>query len=148
MEKKAFLFFWFFVLQLSTSYSQEWLTSFEQAKEKAAAENKPILLVFQGSDWCAPCIKLDHDIFSSEEFKEYAKEHFIMLKADFPRKKANALPKEQEQANAILFEKYNKEGIFPLVVGLDAEGRVLGQTGYKKMTPGDYINDINSIINN
>ena len=59
--------------------AQDWNTDFEKAKSIAKAENKPIILVFQGSDWCAPCIKLDKEIWSSETFKAYAKKHYVMV---------------------------------------------------------------------
>jgi len=121
------------------AHGQEWQTDFEQAKAIAAKENREIIMVFQGSDWCAPCIKLDQEIWSSDEFKSYAKDHFIMLKVDFPRKKANALVPEQQEKNNKLAETYNKQGFFPLVVVFDSGGRKLGETGYKKMVPGDYI---------
>ena len=45
-------------LSLSAGFGQEWQTDFTKAKEKATAEDKPIILVFQGSDWCAPCKNL------------------------------------------------------------------------------------------
>lgn len=133
----------FFVCNAS---SQNWETNFVKAKELASKENKPIILVFQGSDWCAPCIKLDHEIWSTEIFKNYAAAHFIMLQADFPRKKKNALPEEQTKANAKLFEIYNKNGVFPFVVILNNTGKVLGETSYKKSTPESYIKEINSFI--
>jgi thioredoxin-related protein len=120
-------------------FAQQWETNASQAMDLARKEHKPVILVFQGSDWCAPCIRLDHEIWSSETFRSYAADHFIMLKADFPRKKKNALPKEQEEANARLAEKYNEQGIFPLVVVLDENGKVLGKTGYKKVPPEEYI---------
>jgi thioredoxin-related protein len=41
--------------------AQNWLTDFDKAKEQAKKENKSIVMVFSGSDWCAPCIKLDKD---------------------------------------------------------------------------------------
>lgn len=123
---------------------QEWQTDFDTAKEIAEKENKTIILVFQGSDWCAPCIRLNTEIWSSEEFKSYAHEHYVMLKADFPRKRSNALPAEQQEKNNQLAEKYNKEGFFPFVVVMDKSGRVLGETGYKKMTPDEYIKHLNS----
>ncbi len=41
--------------------AQNWLTDFEKAKEEAKLSNKSIVMVFSGSDWCAPCIKLDKD---------------------------------------------------------------------------------------
>lgn len=119
--------------------AQEWQTDFSHAKEIASQENRKIILVFQGSDWCAPCIKLDKEIWSSQEFIEYSKDHYVMLKADFPRKTKNALPAEQQEKNNRLAEKYNSNGYFPLVVVLDENGKVLGETGYKKMEPGEYI---------
>ena len=67
-----------------------------------------------------------------------------MLKADFPRKKKNQLPPEQAKANAQLAETYNTEGVFPLVVILDASGKVLGKTSYKKMEPAAYIQHLES----
>jgi len=69
-----------------------------------------------------------------------------MLQADFPRRKKNALPKEQSKANGALFERYNKNGIFPFVVVLDHKGKVLGETSYKKTTPKNYIKELNSFI--
>lgn len=131
---------------VSNSSSQNWETNFDKAKEIASKENKPIILVFQGSDWCAPCIKLDHEVWSTEIFKRYAAEHYVMLQADFPRKKKNTLSKEQTQANAKLFEMYNKNGVFPFVVILNNTGKVLGETSYKKSTPESYIKEINSFI--
>ena len=36
-------------------FSQNWQTSFEESKQLADRENKSIILVFSGSDWCGPC---------------------------------------------------------------------------------------------
>lgn len=119
--------------------SQEWQTDFEQAKATAAEQNQKIILVFQGSDWCAPCIKFNKEIWSTDEFKTYAKDHFVMLLADFPRKKENTLSPEQQVKNNKLAEKYNRDGYFPFVVVLDKDGKVLGETGYKKMSVVEYI---------
>jgi len=124
--------------------AQEWLTDFEKAKKSAQDSNQNIVLVFQGSDWCAPCIKLDKEIWSTEEFKNYAKDHFVMLQADFPKRKKNKLEKTQQQKNNHLAEKYNKQGFFPHVVVLNEKGKVLGRTGYKKVSPAAYIKILNS----
>jgi hypothetical protein len=67
-----------------------------------------------------------------------------MLQADFPRKKKNALAETQVEANAKLAETYNKRGVFPFVVVLNHEGPVLGETGYKKISPEAYIKELNS----
>jgi thioredoxin-related protein len=123
----------------TAGFSQNWQTDFEQAKALAAKENKNIILVFSGSDWCAPCIKLDKNIWQSTEFKAEADKKWILVKADFPKKKGNALPPEQQKQNDALAENYNKEGNFPLVVILDKTGKVVGKTGFKDLSAPDYI---------
>ncbi len=124
--------------------AQEWQTDLNKAKELAIEKNRNIVLVFQGSDWCAPCIKLEQNIWSSEEFKNYAKDHFVMLLADFPRRKKNQLAAEQQKKNKELAEKYNPQGYFPYIVVLDKNGKVLGSTGYKKGGPQEYIDLLSS----
>jgi thioredoxin-related protein len=128
-----------------SSFSQEWETSFEEAKAKATKNHHNIILVFQGSDWCAPCIKLDKEIWSSAEFQSLSKDHFVMLLADFPRKKANKLSDEQTAQNAKLAELYNNQGYFPLVVVLDKAGKELGKLGYEKLSPRAYFEKLTSL---
>ena len=143
--KNLFLITLLFISTLT--FAQDWQNNFGKAKEMASKNNQPIILVFQGSDWCAPCIKLDQNIWSSDTFKKYAKAHFVMLKADFPKRKKNRLSKEQQKHNDALAEMYNNHGKFPLVVILDNNGKVLGKTGYdRKATPNDYIELFNSFI--
>jgi thioredoxin-related protein len=131
-------------LSLNTAVGQEWQTDFAKAKKTATAENRPIILVFQGSDWCAPCIKLDREVWSTKIFIDYAATNYVMVQADFPRRKKNALSDEQTKANAKLAEAYNKNGVFPFVVVLDHTGAVLGETSYKKTTPQTYIDELNA----
>lgn len=141
-----FKFLLCFALSFSMfSFAQEWQTNFEKAKELASKSNHNIVLVFQGSDWCAPCIKLNKEIWSNAEFKSLSKDHFIMFKADFPRKKANKLSDELTDQNKILAEKYNQQGFFPLVVVLNREGEVLGKMGYEKLSPQAYFEKLKSL---
>lgn len=130
----------------SVLFAQEWHTDIQEALKKAKEEEKPLILVFQGSDWCAPCIKLDRQVWSTEAFKAYAASHYVMLQADFPRKKKNALPEAQQKKNDALAEKYNPNGYFPFVVILDGEGHVLGNTGHKDLAPQAYIDHLNSFV--
>jgi len=134
------------IVGVNTASAQEWQTDFTVAKEIATKESKPIILVFQGSDWCGPCIKLDREIWSTDTFKAYANENYVMLKADFPKRKKNALSEAQTKANAQLAETYNKQGFFPFVVVLDSNGKVLGENSYKKTTPENYIKELNAFI--
>jgi len=133
-----------FIFSSFATFSQNWLTDLDSAKQEAAQKGQKIVLVFSGSDWCAPCIKLDKEIWTSKEFKDYAASNLVMLKADFPRRKKNALTKEQQAHNNGLAERYNQNGFFPLVVMLNKEGNVLGETGYLKRSPKEFIKLITS----
>ena len=126
------------------SFSQEWLTDFEQAKKIASISDHKIVLVFQGSDWCAPCIKLEKEIWSSSDFIKLNKDHFIMVKADFPRNKKNKLTDDQHNQNKKLAEMYNPNGYFPLVVVMDKNGKALGKLGYEKTTPSLYFKKLST----
>jgi thioredoxin-related protein len=134
------------LFSVTLSFSQNWTTSLEEAKSEAASSNKNILLVFSGSDWCAPCIKLDRTIFQSDVFKTEAEKKWVLLKADFPKKKGNLLSAEQTESNKKLAEKYNKEGNFPLVFLLDTTGKVLGITSYKNVSPTEYVQLLNAMV--
>ncbi len=139
------IFILLFVMLSIGINAQNWHNNFEEAKAEALKENKKILLVFQGTDWCAPCIKLEKDVWETEVFKSYAKENYVLVKAEFPRKKKNALPTEQQEKNNKLAEKYNSKGYFPLVVVFNSKGEVIGEAGYKKLSAEDYIKHLESL---
>jgi len=136
---KKLIFIATVLMIVNTISAQQWETDFKTAKQKATEENRNILLVFSGSDWCAPCMKLDKTIWKSKDFIDDSKQHFVLLRADFPKRKANSLSKEQQDKNDQLAELYNKQGLFPLVAILDKNGKVLGTIGYKNISPKEYI---------
>ncbi len=98
--------------------SAAWQTDLPAAQEQAAAEGKKVLVLFTGSDWCPPCIALKKNVLSQPSFEAYAKEHFILVELDFPRRPAspNALA-----ANKKIQKKYNVTG-FPTLLALSPEG--------------------------
>jgi thioredoxin-related protein len=112
--------------------SGEWLTDFSVAKKKAKEENKPILALFTGSDWCPWCIKWEKEAFSQPEFKNYARTNLVLLFVDFPDKKP--LPKAQARANEVLQQKFKIEE-YPTVVMLDSNGKKLGSFNYLEGGP-------------
>jgi thioredoxin-related protein len=140
MRKIIFTTLTFFITM--AMFSQEWMVNFEDASVKADKEHKNIVMVFAGSDWCAPCIKLEKNILESDEFKKYALEHWILLKLDFPKRKQNQLTKTQQEHNDALAEKYNKKGYFPLVLVVDKKGSVLGETAFKDISPQSYVDEL------
>ncbi len=142
---KKLVFFVSAILIVTSLQAQKWETSFETAKKRASEEKRNILLVFSGSDWCIPCMKLEKEIWESPDFKKDADSHFILLRADFPKRKANKLSEEQQKENDHLAELYNKQGLFPMVEVLDKNGKVLGTSGYKGVSPREYIAILHSL---
>lgn len=102
-----------------------WLNNFDEAKKVAKEKHEYILLNFSGSDWCIPCIKMHTEIFDTDDFLKYAKDHLVMVNADFPRLRKNRLSTEQQKRNDTLADRYNPKGNFPYTLLLDADGKVI-----------------------
>ncbi|RXR19398.1 thioredoxin [Flavobacterium amnicola] len=114
------------ILFASHASAQESLhQTFNQSIEKAKTENKKVLLYFSGSDWCAPCVKFKKQYILTDPFIAFSSENLVTYNADFPRLKKNQLTKEITQENEALAEKYNNTGIFPLILLLDTDGKII-----------------------
>lgn len=126
--------------------SLEWLTDYEIAKQKAGDNGKYVMLYFSGSDWCKPCIQLNKNILETETFSDYAKGNFVPVKLDFPKMKKNKQTKKKVIHNEDLAEKYNPNGVFPLLVFLDKNEEMIGFTGFTDVSPRAYVSMIDKII--
>ena len=125
-----------------------WSGNFNEAKKEAAQTHKLILINFSGSDWCGPCIRLRKEILESSAFADYAADHLVLVRADFPRQKKNQLSKEQTKLNESLADKYNAEGKFPYTLLVDENGKVLFQwDGFPNETPEQFVNQVQYVIN-
>lgn len=121
----------------------DWGTDFEAARKAAVEGKKLILADFTGSDWCPWCIKLDSEVFQKDAFKTFAKESLVLFVADFPNEKQ--LPKDLAEKNRKLAEKYDVKG-FPTVLLLDADGKVLARTGYRRGGAESYVEHLKSLM--
>lgn len=114
-----------------------WKTSFTQAMAEASQQNKQVLLNFSGSDWCAPCMKMDREVLSGKQFAEFASKNLILVKLDFPRQKK--LSPDEKAQNEQLAKKYAIEG-FPTYVLVDASGKeIRRQEGYLEGGPTQFL---------
>ena len=114
-----------------------------QERRVRVINNKPILLIFSGSDWCSWCVKLDSEVFSQPEFKEWAAGNVITVIADFPARKE--LPPDTVLQNEQLKNQYNITG-FPTVLLLDSDGNLLGRTGYQRGGAANYIAHLENLL--
>ena len=121
----------------STEASVLWVTDFEAAKQKAAAEGKDLLIDFSGSDWCYWCKKLDGEVFSKSVFIEEAAKQFVFVMIDFPNDKSGQSEELQAQ-NKRLAEQFDIKG-YPTVILAKADGTQYAQTGYQEGGPDVYL---------
>jgi thiol-disulfide isomerase/thioredoxin len=126
-----------FVTALSLHASDIWLTNYDAALKQAAADKKPLLIEFTGSDWCPPCKALTANVFEKPAFEDFAKANVVLVKFDFPRRK------EQEEAlktaNQAMAKKYQVQG-FPTIILVSSSGEEIARkVGYDGETPDRMI---------
>ncbi|MCB5261741.1 MAG: thioredoxin family protein [Candidatus Cloacimonetes bacterium] len=121
------------------AWSENWDLAMNAAKEL----KRPVLVNFTGSDWCMWCIRLVNEVFSKDEFHEYAKENLILLKLDFPSKITQSA--ELKKQNETLQNQFGIQG-FPTILLLDSSGKEIGRTGYQQGGVQSYIKHLQSIL--
>jgi protein disulfide-isomerase len=126
-----------------TRAESDWLHDWNKAQEEAKANHKLLFLNFTGSDWCGWCIKLDKDIFSQPQFKDYAHDNLVLVELDFPRRKSQ--PTEEKKQNVQLAQQYEVLG-FPTIVVLNSSGQKVWQfDGYFPGGPEAFIEQLQKL---
>lgn len=109
------------VQSLQEKVDLNWVPSFYDALKTAKWERKPVMLYFTGSDWCAPCIKLDKELFYTQRFKNFADENLVIVEVDIPRRK-DILSKRKLKENLYLQKKYKVKS-FPTLLFVNHRGK-------------------------
>jgi protein disulfide-isomerase len=145
MKKIVLLFLLTCAFQVSAQ-ELTWHSDINKAIEISNKEKKPILLFFTGSDWCGWCIKLQKEVFFTDAFKKWAKQHVTLVELDFPRKKQ--LEPALQQQNAQLKQMFQVRG-YPtafIVTPENVDGKVnlkqLARTGYVAGGPEKWIESV------
>lgn len=147
--KKSYLLFTVLFLTLAAmaeniSVPENWTANINTALNNAARENKKILILFTGSNWCKYCKLLKSEVLDQPEFKKLAAEKFIAVYFDYPTGKA--LPAEQKKIQQMWAKKFNVGG-FPTVVILNSNGKKIGEiSGYRQNSKAEYIKQLESIL--
>ncbi len=126
----------------SVSAKPGWLTDFKKAQDEAKSNKKLLLVDFTGSDWCGWCIRLDKEVFSKSEFREYASKNLILMEVDFPKGKELSGPERTQ--NEELARRFGIQG-FPTIVVLDGDGKRIGELGYMAGGPSAFIAELDKL---
>lgn len=120
-----------------------WRTNLEEAVAQAKKENKAVLVNFTGSDWCKWCIKLNNEVFTQDEFENYAEKNLVLVRLDFPR----SIPQSPETKlyNNTLAQRYGIQG-FPTILVFNNQGQLVAKTGYQPGGASNYVNHIQSFL--
>jgi protein disulfide-isomerase len=134
-----------------TATTLSWYTDVSLASQAAAAENKPMLLFFTGSDWCGWCHRLQREVFNTPAFTAWASSDVILVELDFPRNKV--LPQNIMEQNQMLQQQFGVQG-YPTVwfVNVTKEAdklnlAPLSSSGYLQGGPEVWITNAKAIIN-
>jgi len=123
----------------------KWTMDLDAARKHAKEKKSAILLNFTGSDWCGWCKLMEENVFSADEWKEYAKGSVVMVMLDFPRDKS-LVPEKYVKRNEKLKETYNVRG-YPTYVLLDDDGEtVLGRLrAGRKKTARSFVAEVKGL---
>lgn len=129
---------WLFAFVFLISFSEKNTPEFDAFLQRATAENKSVLLIFSGSDWCRACINFKTNVLDSETFRTYADENLLIYTADLPRDESKFSPEKIAEHKA-LAEKYNAKGVFPYLVLFSAQGEIIKQKAGAFANTDDFV---------
>lgn len=121
-----------------------WSTHYLSALQQAQRENKALLLLFTGTGWCKYCNMLEKEVFSQPEFSRLSS-YCVFVKIEHPIPQAHLSPEEAQQNRDLERQYHVKE--YPTVIVVDAQGQILGTTGYKTGKEGGPSNFNQTILN-
>lgn len=129
----------------ASKHYEGWGRDFNAAQEQAKAENKSMLVLFTGSDWCPPCQNLHDSVLTSSEFADKVPNQLITVVCDNPRNASLVSPEERKQYQT-LSTKYKVSGV-PSLFLIDAEGNAYHKiVGYGGTPASEWVSDLMSKV--
>ncbi len=101
------------------------------------------LILFEGSDWCVNCIRLEKNVLTNAAFIDFMKKRNITFeRIDFPQRKQ--LDEATQQYNAEMAEKYGFQGIFPTIILERSNSEQTQTLEYHDQSCSDFIAQLSS----
>ncbi|MCF7760742.1 MAG: thioredoxin family protein [Cephaloticoccus sp.] len=112
-----------------------WFTDIVQAQAAAQKENKLILALFTGTDWCGPCQQFKAEVELDQQFADIFSGSFVFFKNDWLRNTPQ--PKVVQEEVGRVKRKY-RISAYPTLKVLNAEGEVLDTVEWTKVQGGSF----------
>lgn len=119
------------------------MENFSKATQLAQLYNRPMILVFTGSDWCDWSQKVSKELFETEEFSEAIGNSFIFVQLDFPKTTDKAVIISEQ--NLRLKEQYHVDQ-FPSLVMIEPDGREITRISYSEKTAEQFAYTLKGIF--
>lgn len=100
-----------------------WFSKIDRAKDEAKQFGLPMLVLFTGTDWCPYCVKLENDVLSKKEFKEFANKSLVLVRYDFA---GGGQAPHREAAES---SKEYSVNSYPTYLLLGADGKLIARGG-------------------
>ncbi len=107
------------------------MSDLTKATQLAQLYNRPLILVFTGSDWCSWSQKISKKMFDSEEFSEAVGSSFIFVPLDFP---SNALI---DEGRLEVKRRYDVK-TFPTLLMVEPDGREITRLSYSDSSGSEF----------
>lgn len=117
-------------LLLAVSTPAGFTDNLPAALERAKAEQKSVLMVCSGSDWCGWCKRLEREVLSDAAFLPLVKDRYELVFIDMPQDKSLLSDWGREHNEQVCID-YGIMG-FPTCLIVDADGKVVSRFGYQE----------------
>ena len=103
------------------------------------------LIIFEGSDWCPNCIRLEKTVLKDSAFIDFMHQNNISVeRIDFPQHKK--LETNRRLYNNQMAEKYVFRGSFPTILLVESRLNKVIEISYKNQNTGEFLRLIQSKI--
>lgn len=122
----------------AASHSIHWFKTYDAAAAAAEAGQKPIFILFTGTNWCPACQKLERDVISKPEFARAVGDKFVFLKAEFASHSGDGFFSSPFYE---LSQNYQVQ-YFPTLIVVNPKGKQLFSIDYQAGGPEFYAGEL------
>lgn len=102
------------------------------------------LIVFEGSDWCPQCRRLEKEILNDSLFLTQLQSHSVFIeRIDFPQRKKLSEP--TRLYNTTIAEKYAFDGSFPTIILARTDSFRYRKIIYSNQSIANFMAEVNKV---